>query len=122
MTNKINLPEEFIEFASSTIKVLEKAKPTFMNKSIITQLIRSSTSAGANYHEACKAQSQKDFIHKLYLSYKELNETIYWFKIAKNISLIQIADATPLIKKSEQLIRIIASSIITAKKNNTNKT
>jgi four helix bundle protein len=45
------------------------------------QLIRSSTSIGANIREANYAQSTKDFVHKLSISLKECDETLYWLEL-----------------------------------------
>lgn len=45
------------------------------------QIQRSGTSIGANYSEACDAESKADFVHKLGIALKEANETIYWLKV-----------------------------------------
>ena len=50
---------------------------------IAKQLLRSGTSIGANIHEAQNAESKRDFIHKLKISAKELDETKYWLILCK---------------------------------------
>ena len=88
---------------------------------IISQLFRSVSSAGANYEEACGAESKADFVHKLHISYKELRETNYWLEILKMTGeankpgLLEIANTT------ESLQRIVGKSIVTAKKRMKNK-
>lgn len=52
------------------------------------QIQRSGTSIGANYSEACDAESKADFIHKLGIAQKEANETIYWLKVLYGSELI----------------------------------
>ena len=50
--------------------------------------MRSGTSVGANMEEADGASSKKDFIHKVSIAYKEIKETVYWFKIIKQAELL----------------------------------
>lgn len=45
------------------------------------QLLRSGTSIGANAHEAHNAQSEKDFLAKMYVAFKEASESEYWIKL-----------------------------------------
>ena len=52
------------------------------------QIQRSGTSIGANYSEACNAESRADFVHKLGIALKETNETIYWLKVLYGSELI----------------------------------
>lgn len=47
------------------------------------QIQRSGTSIGANYSEACDAESEVDFVHKLAIAQKECNETLYWLELLK---------------------------------------
>jgi len=80
-------------------------------------LLRSGTSAGANYEEARGAESKADFIHKLQIVLKELRESMYWLKLLKRSDLIKGDKNSEAIHETEQLISIIAKSVITAKKN-----
>ena len=52
------------------------------------QIQRSGTSIGANYSEACNAESKADFIHKLGVAQKEADETIYWLRVLYGSELI----------------------------------
>ncbi|MBW2003386.1 MAG: four helix bundle protein [Deltaproteobacteria bacterium] len=76
----------------------------------------SSTSAGANYEEACGAESRADFIHKLQIALKELRETIYWLRLIKKSKLVSSVTLEMLIQEAKELANIIAKSIITARK------
>jgi len=58
-----------------------------------------------------------DFIHKLQVVLKELRESLYWLKLIKKIELIKSDKVVELIKEANELINIIAQSVITAKKN-----
>ena len=79
--NKYDLEERCAVFAENVIELV-KAKPaTHINRPIISQLIRSSSSIGANYCEADGAESKKDFRHKIAICKKESRETRYWLRL-----------------------------------------
>ena len=66
MQNERNdLSERLLNFAAEVIKLVVKLNKTANGRHIGGQLTRASTSAGANYEEACGAESRADFIHKL---------------------------------------------------------
>ena len=81
------------------------------------QIQRSGTSIGANYSEACDAESKADFIHKLGIAQKEANETIYWLKVLYGSELITKTQYDELINNVSELYRIITACIKTAKNN-----
>jgi four helix bundle protein len=75
---------------------------------IADQLLRSSTSIGANYSEAQAASSFRDFHNKVRIALKELNETQFWLKFLME-SGIDFADIKALFAESEELIRILST-------------
>ena len=79
------------------------------------QIQRSGTSIGANYSEACDAESKADFIHKLGIAQKEANETIYWLKVLYGSELITKSQYDELLNDAQELYRIIAASLKTLK-------
>ena len=79
------------------------------------QIQRSGTSIGANYSEACDAESKADFIHKLGIAQKEANETIYWLKVLYGSELITRSQYDELLFDVRELYKILASSIKTLK-------
>lgn len=81
------------------------------------QIQRSGTSIGANYSEACDAESKADFIHKLGIAQKEANETIYWLKVLYGSELITKTQYDELLNDVSELYRIITACIKTAKNN-----
>jgi len=72
-----------LDFACEIIKLVIQLNGSAVGRHIAGQLLRSSTSAGANYEEACGAESRPDFIHKLQIVLKELRETLYWLRLIK---------------------------------------
>lgn len=76
-SDKKNLSERLLDFAASIIKLAIRLNKTSAGRHIGKQLMQSSASAGANYEEACGAESRADFIHKMQVTLKELQETFY---------------------------------------------
>ena len=81
------------------------------------QFLRSITSIGANVREALNAQSKPDFIHKLSISQKECDETMYWLELLKETNYISDLEFNSLHEQSTEVLKIIRSIIITSKKN-----
>jgi four helix bundle protein len=77
------------------------------------QLLRSGTSIGANIAEAIGGQSSKDFIHKLKISRKETNETLYWLKLLEATNYLKVELATNMIKSCMELLKILTAIIKT---------
>jgi 23S rRNA-intervening sequence protein len=67
------------------------------------------------YEEACSGESRADFIHKLQIALKELNETLYWLKLIKKAQLTSNLEAKALIQENKELCAIVAKSVVTAK-------
>jgi four helix bundle protein len=114
---KSNLNDLTLNLAKDTIELIKNLRLTILNSNICSQLIRSSTSIGANYREAVESESRNDFIHKCAIAKKEANETIYWLNLLLDIHPDQKNDIYNLIHCSETLIRIFGASIATSKRN-----
>ena len=110
-----DLSERLLDFAAGIIKLLVRLNKTAVGRHIGNQLMRSATSSGANYEEACGAESKADFIHKMQLVLKELRESLYWLKLVKRACLIPDEDLQPFLSEADELVKIVAKSIITAK-------
>ena len=79
------------------------------------QLLRSGTSIGANIEEAIGGQSDKDFLSKLSIAYKEARESIYWIKLLKETEYISNNQAESLITDAEELCKILGKIQTTMK-------
>ena len=77
-SNKNQLREESIDFAIAVSDVCDEIKGCSV---FVNQLLRCSSSIGANIHEAKYAQSRADFINKLEIALKESSETDYWLEL-----------------------------------------
>ena len=79
-------------------------------------MLRSGTSIGANVEESIGGQSEKDFVTKLSISYKEARETSYWVRLLKDSDLLTIKEADSLLFDCEELIKIIGKILSTMRK------
>ena len=114
---KTELSERLLNFAVLAIKLAEKLDRTTAECHISDQFIRCATSAGANYEEACGAESRNDFIHKMQIVLKELRESQYWIRLMKKTDICYGDNLDTLQNEVSELTKIIASSVITAKNN-----
>jgi len=82
---------------------------------ISKQLLRSGTSIGANIEEALGGQTEKDFVYKLSIAYKEARETKYWIKLLKETNYVNEIEFLSIYKDCDELCRIIGKIQITMK-------
>lgn len=109
------LQNRLIDFAVEVMKVAGCLPRTHAGRHIAQQMLRSGTSPAPNYGEARAAESTDDFVHKLKVVLKELNETLVWlFTIIRSRTCPNI-DLTNMTDECDQLCRIIAASIRTAR-------
>ena len=80
-TKKYDLEERTAKFGEVIIDFCKTLPQNVITKPIISQLIRSSTSIGANYMEANGASSRKDFTNKIYICKKECQESKHWLRM-----------------------------------------
>lgn len=76
-----DLEERTAKFGENIINFCKSINPNNINKPLVSQIIRSSTSVGANYMEANQACSKKDFKNKIRICQKEANETKHWLRM-----------------------------------------
>lgn len=108
------------QLAVDIINLIKVITIDTLNKNIISQLLRSSTSIGANYFEALECESRDDFIHKLSIAKKEANETLYWLYLLANTDTKIANQITRIDQETTELMKIFASSIATTKRNKQN--
>ena len=82
------------------------------------QVLRSGTSVGAQYREACRAKSPADFVNMMRGALKELDETAYWLELLVEGEFLPVAKLSDLQKETDELIAIFVSSINMSKRNN----
>ncbi|MDI6885128.1 MAG: four helix bundle protein [archaeon] len=117
--NKKNLSERLLDFGVNIVRLTVKLNKTTVGRHIGDQLMRSATSSGANYEEACGAESKADFVHKMQLVLKELRESLYWLKLIERSKLIPDENLQPLLAEAEELVKIVAKTLFLFRKKKT---
>jgi four helix bundle protein len=113
---KYDLEERTAKFAEEIVKFTRSIKKDHISLPIITQLVRSGTSVGANYCEANGASSKRDFRNKIYICKKEIQETKYWLRIISKSSPESKEKAKKLWKEAQELTLIFGKIISLLKK------
>ena len=116
--NKNELREQTIAFAIEISDACENIKGC---RSYVDQIIRSSSSIGANLFEARYAQSRADFINKVEISLKECSETEYWIELLYRKRKITDEQYKKLNNTCGTIRRKLIASITTAKNNSDKK-
>lgn len=112
------IQEKSFLFAIEIVKTVRGIRKEEKEFEITRQLLRSGTSIGANIEEAIGAQSNKDFIHKMSVSYKEARETKYWLRLIKEVEIMSDKKADELLMACEELLKILGSILKKIKSNN----
>src|SRR5579883_189293 len=97
--------------------LVEQLPHNLQAKHIGSQILRSGTAAAPNYAEARAAESSADFVHKLKICLKELNETSVWLRILQRSIAIDADFANGLVAENQELCRILVASVQTGRRN-----
>ncbi len=119
-SKEYNLESRTIKFSGEIIDFLKTIKRDSINNPLISQLVRSSTSIGANYYEANGASSKKDFKNKIFICKKECRETKYWLEVIGRANLDQKEKCRELWKEAQELTLIFSKIILTIEKGDKN--
>jgi len=101
--------DKTFKFSIRTIKLSKHLKDKKVEREIISQVLRSGTSIGANAEEAVGASSRKDFIHKLRIAYKEARETSYWLRLLNATDLLEVGIANSMLNDCEEILKILGT-------------
>jgi four helix bundle protein len=109
MMDKKELEHRTKRFAIRVIKFANSIERSSAGRVIGKQLLRSGTSIGANYREANRAASRRDFIHKINITEKEASETQYWLEICADTALGAKESVEELAQEAGELLAIFTS-------------
>lgn len=115
--NPQQLEKRLKNFALRVLNLSRALSKTPENRTYGNQLIRSSSSVGANYAEATCALTKKDFTHEINKCRKEAKETLYWLDLLSEANPELKSKMGHLIDESQQIVKIFQSSVSTAKNN-----
>ena len=114
LESKNQLREESIDFAIAISDICDGITGCSV---YVNQLLRCSSSIGANIHEAKYAQSRADFISKLEIALKESSETEYWLELLHRKQKLTVECYTVLKNRCSTIRRKLIASVTTAKAN-----
>ena len=118
-TRKEQFKTRLYAYIIRLVKFLGALPRTIVIREIISQLMRSGTSIGANYFESQAASSKKDYQNFFNHSLKSANESLFWFSVLKNSNLVEsqlLVELNWLLQETQEFANIFASSILTMKK------
>lgn len=112
---KENFINRLVKFSVEVIGFAQEIKKQPVLWPVSDQLVRSATSIGANVVEAKASSSRKEYINYFQIALKSANETKYWLIVLQESSVSLKEKASKLYQESDELSRIIASSVLTLK-------
>jgi four helix bundle protein len=115
--NKGPLWDRTKKFALRVIQLYARLPETRVGQVIGGQVLRSGTSPGAHYREACRARSRAEFISKMAGGLQELEETVYWFELLTEGGIVRPDLIEDLHNEANELIAMFVASINTANGN-----
>lgn len=114
--NLFDLEDRTAVFGQEIIKFCRSIKVDNITRPLLSQLVRSGTSVGANYCEANGASSKKDFRNKIHICKKEIQETKHWLRMISTADNSTKERARELWKEAEELTLIFGKIVSTLNK------
>ena len=114
--NENIIKEKSFAFAVRIVKLYKYICEDKREYTLSKQLLRSGTSLGAMVREAEYAETTKDFLHKLAVAQKEINETIYWLALLKETEYLESHHYESINTDAVEIIKILTSIIRSTKK------
>jgi len=101
------------KFALSVIGLVDSLPRSRTADVLAVQLLRSSTSVGANYRAACRAKSTADMINKLKIVEEEADESVYWMELLTESGIAREANSDAIQKEGNEILAMTVASIKT---------
>jgi four helix bundle protein len=106
-----DLLERTFIFGVDCIKYLRQLPNNQEYYIIKNQLIKSSTSTGANYEESQAGSSKADFKNKVRIALREARESNYWLRVIKKIGNVNQPELDRLLKESQELKNVLGAIV-----------
>lgn len=112
MTKYFDLEERTYQFAKNVYILCKKIKNSYLSNEYVNQLVRASSSVGANYREANDALGKKDFSFRMRISRKEAKESTFFLRLMKETETTGLdSEFNLLIQESIELTKIFSAII-----------
>ena len=106
-----DIVERTFEFAKRVVATCQMCERSAVSRSLIGQLLRASTSVGANVEEAQAGQSRADFLSKMSIACKEAREAIYWLRLLAGVEMLPLSHSRALLDESNELVPILTAIV-----------
>lgn len=106
LSNNYNLEERTAKLGEAIIDFCKSLQQDAISRPLISQLVRSGTSIGANYMEANSASSRKDFRNKIFICKKEAQESKHWLRMIVRYFPEKRDEIRPLWQECQELTMI----------------
>lgn len=121
ISSKYNLEERTAKFGEEIIMFCLSLEQNIVSRPVISQLVRSGTSIGANYAEANGGSSKKDFKNKIFICKKESQETLHWLRMLQKCFSNQIEKIKVLNQEASEFVLIFGKITSSLNKSESNK-
>ncbi|MGE4568590.1 MAG: four helix bundle protein [Bacteroidales bacterium] len=114
------LKKKSLDFAIRIVelhKILAEERRAY---ALSNQIVRAGSSVGAMIREAEHSESRADFIHKMAIAQKEINETLYWLELLHATDYLTTDEYTKLETDASEILRMLTKALLTAKRNRKN--
>ncbi len=109
---QVDICERTFEFAKRIVGLCrELGNKPGPQRTMVSQVLRSGTSVGANVEEAQSGQSRADFLSKMQIACKEARETHYWLRLLVGTGIVSQATLAPLLQEADELVAILTTII-----------
>jgi four helix bundle protein len=113
-TERVEFAEVFKKrtkkFVVDNIKLYRTLPKTEEAKIIGRQLLRSSSSVGANYRAACRARSKAEFHSKLSTVVEESDESVFWMEILIEAEIVKPSEISHLLNEGNEILKVVSAS------------
>ncbi|HEX4125071.1 MAG TPA: four helix bundle protein [Tepidisphaeraceae bacterium] len=103
-------------FAARVVRLCRTIERSAVNRALIGQLLRASTSIGANIEEAQSGQSRADFLSKVTIALKEAREAHYWLRLLVETEIVSRKRTAELLDESNQIICVLTAIVKSTKR------
>jgi len=110
--------DKTMDFSVRVVRLYQHLCDTRKEYVMSKQLLRAGTSIGANAHEAHNAQSDKDFLAKMYIALKEATETEYWIKLLLKTEFLTPKEGESILSDCVEVKKILTAIVKTKKQSN----
>jgi four helix bundle protein len=110
------LKERTLQLGIRVVQVVECLPKSDIARVLGQQLLRASTSVGANYRAAARARSRADIIAKMGIVEEECDEALFWMELLVALKLVKRPRLSNLLNERDELLAIVVSSINTARR------